>query len=418
MLLAIILIVILLIIIMFQKLTINNWIDPSTIMTVYWLFFFIGAFIVFYKDYDWKYWAELWLVMAILAFYCGHLLVLKLYKQKKIGLSYRKIYYKKESWYLIVAIILLGIVRTAIEMSVNGASLRNLTNLKSLIDINTSIAAIRYSGGIESTSIMQILSIFTYAAPLIGGYMIMDTTNIKERVICILTFMPILLSVLLTNGKAGFIASFFLFISGLLVRFTEKNKNVRKINKKRLGLFFLILIIVITILILAMMLRIGSLDIITLKIVLKKFLVYGFGHVQAFDNWFITIDVNNKIFGGYTFMAIFKNLGLLERAQGVYEPVKGVYSNVFTAYRGIIHDFGILGGIIFNLFSGMVSGYFYGNLKWGMKFKLLSRVIVAAVYFFIFYSFIISPWTYTSYILVFFIFYCYLYYIKKFCYII
>lgn len=414
MLISIMIIIVLLVLFLSQKMIINNWIDPSIVCILYWAFFIIASIIVFQSEYNWNYWSLIWMIMALISFCGGHLISLKIQYLKKEKIEDRIKLYGNKAWIILLSIIVLGIVRTFIEMSINGINLKQLTNLEALIGINTYIASMRYSEGTASTPLMQILSVFTYTAPLIGGYMLLKVRNKVEKLICFATFIPILLSVVLTNGKAGFIASFFLFISGFLVKITEKKKSIKKFNFKRLILIFSILILVISILIIAMMLRIGEFNIDTLNIVFKKFLIYAFGHMQAFDNWFNVMDKNVCTFGGYTFMAIFKNLGLIERIRGVYEPVEGVYSNVFTAYRGIIHDFGIIGSIFFIFVSGLISGYFYGHLKSKKKLKLISPVVVSSIYFFIFYSFIISPWTYTSYSLVFLVFFLYLWITRKY----
>lgn len=57
-------------------------------------------------------------------------------------------------------------------------------------------------------------------------------------------------------------------------------------------------------------------------------------------------------FGAMTFLGISNVLGVVQRVQGVYTALLGTSSNVYTVFRGIVEDFGIIGGIIFISLQG------------------------------------------------------------------
>ncbi len=69
-------------------------------------------------------------------------------------------------------------------------------------------------------------------------------------------------------------------------------------------------------------------------------------------------------------------------------------TNVYTAFRGIIMDYGLFGSIIFMLFFGIFSGCSYNVYRKNKTYGSLS--ILAMSYLFILYSFIISPYIYLN----------------------
>ena len=155
----------------------------------------------------------------------------------------------------------------------------------------------------------------------------------------------------------------------------------------------------------SMMLRIGRVDSETFDIVTEKFISYAFGEIQAFDWWFKVGRSNlNYSAGVQTFMSIFHNLGMVERKSGVYDFIPGVVSNVYTVFRGIIEDFGTVGGLVFVAICGCIAGYYFEKIKYSVKLPVVSCSFVVGIDFLFIYGYIISPWIYTSYVIMMFFF--------------
>lgn len=162
-------------------------------------------------------------------------------------------------------------------------------------------------------------------------------------------------------------------------------------------------------LIFSMMLRIGEINSSTLSVVLQKFIIYAFGDVQSFDTWISTYykPSDGMSLGAQTFLGISNLIGVAVKTQGVYSSLPGTASNVYTAFRGVVSDFGIIGGIVFTSILGFFIGASIKTIRDSIMPRFSIFFVVQGIFFFIFGMFV-SPWTYLSYILAVFVFYFYL----------
>ena len=135
------------------------------------------------------------------------------------------------------------------------------------------------------------------------------------------------------------------------------------------------------------------------------------GHLPAFDIWFdrqplLSTDLTC---GGKFFMGITNYLGIVERKSGIYDEfvdisLYGDQTNVYTIFRILIEDFGIIGTLIFFLLLGYFAQRMYINVRTLRRYKS-SLTFIVAFYFLTSWSFVTSVFVYTSYIVMFFLFY-------------
>lgn len=107
-------------------------------------------------------------------------------------------------------------------------------------------------------------------------------------------------------------------------------------------------------------------------------------------------------YGTMTFMGIANAIGLAERKIGLYRDFvyfgrldKTMRSNVYTLFRLLIDDFGMIGALVFMFILGFVSikaVLFIKQRKW----LFISQTFLVAVYCLIMWSFATSIWAYTS----------------------
>ncbi|WP_054026170.1 O-antigen polymerase [Bacillus sp. FJAT-28004] len=397
----------------------RSWWSPTSTMVIYWSFFIVFSMFVFKYEYNWSYSGVLWILAACVFFglgnTVGNALSVQLIRGREVSLVSRpKKSLSRFSWYFIILCITMGIIRIIIDIIANGFTFQSFLNLNAILDMNETMAYQRYSGGEGSNNvIMQLLLVFVYAGPLCGGYASNYRENKFDTSITFLTFVPVLLSLLFNNGKAGLIACVLLWISGYIVGFVEKNK---KLPSFRMGTFFkfiLSLIIALIFLYISMLMRIGDFSESTRSIVYQKFMVYAFGNIPAFDYGFSSkLFLKSELPGQFTFVGIYNTLGFTERLQGVYKFgitfTNGYFTNVFTSFFGIISDFGYVGGLLFFSAIGVISGFSLNRIINLNGRNIMTMTVLSSIYFFIFYSFIISPWSYSSYILSMFVFMVYL----------
>ena len=248
--------------------------------------------------------------------------------------------------------------------------------------------------------------IFAYFAPIVGGYHFASSKDTKNKLIGIMGLIPTLCDLLVQNTKSELLSSILLFLSASFVANVYLNKKIY-FKIKNIIMILVSGSAVFTLLILTMLFRLGEVTPDKFQVILNKFLVYAFGNIPTFDDWIVKYqESGNYGFGKNTFIGIFNFLGFSDRIQGVYSEyilVEGFPANIYTAFRGMIQDFGIIGSVIFFAVLMISVSFAYHSLIRRINVNMASFILLNG-YFFILYSFIISSWSYISYILAMFLF--------------
>ena len=377
--------------------------------------------LLLFPDIQWGYYGLLWIALSCIAFNIGYIVVPVTVKQnnsytviyKPYGVNYN--YVRK----VILFVVFVGLIYFVYLVLKKGFSLSAFFSLESLLAMNSSIAqedALSDGGG---NSIDSIFLIFVYLAPMLGGYYVGRSQNWKDKCLCFSTFLPVLLVMLTNNKKAPFVSSVIFFVAAYLVANFRNTHKELKLKRKTVFRIVLVIVLLAFLLAFVMMLRIGTIDDRVVQIVSSKFLDYLFGHIVAFDFWLT--DTWNTIvsqfdfsLGTMTFMGISKYLGY-ERVDGIYQDVYGcaeLSSNVFSYYRGLIMDYGLLGTLIFMFFVGLITRVAVEYIKWNKKGKAVYDTILLIVLSFCFY-YMVSVFSYTSNICAFIAFYISLHFINR-----
>ena len=387
------------------------------INAIWWALFIIMAF-VFYDTSTWKFMGTLYIEAVCACALLGSEVGRRLKYANRNAIEKagnnpcdRKI--GNVAWIMLWGIVALALLGQLLSLKGYGYSLSDFSSADAYISMNTKIAHDRYnvpSSGVGALT--QILLIFSYVGPLCGGYCFVYAKKLKGYLFSLITLVPIIFGMLFTNTKAGFIASVMLFVAGFIVAYMEKNRRFFKINFKMVALLVVLGCIMFLALFAVMCIRVGDFSNETISIIKNKFAEYAVGQMQAFELWFENIrpDEGGLELGSNTFLAIADKLGLKIKVQGVYGLIDGASSNIFTAIRGVITDFGLLGGFLFYMIAGMLGGICEKRIK--NAYSIISITLVAGILFFYLYGFIISPWIYTSYILAFIGFYAFCYFSK------
>jgi oligosaccharide repeat unit polymerase len=387
---------------------------PILLNSIYW-FLFVSIAVLYYQNYSWN-------NMTIIFFISLSLVQLfSFYLSKRISKGFRKdlinpIRKKLQppilsrlQLGLYLGIILLGSLKTIIQFFQFGYTFSDI-NLLSILSISSQNSIDRYDG-IQESFLFIVLNIFIYASSLISGFIFHYKIYRFKLLVVSLGFLPIFLSFVFTNGKAGFIATLFLWFSGFITSNYYFNKKPVPIKFRFVVFILIAFILFFVVLIFSFFLRIGEFDIRYLSFFYYKTLDYGFGGILVFDYWLTNIyDYTSPLsFGSNTFASIFSLVGLIVRNQGFYQFIPNFDSNIYTAFRGLIEDFSIIGifylyTLVFFFLSFMV---FYIK-NYNTKSSPFILTIISSSYFFILYSFIISPWIFSTFIFSFLLLYFYL----------
>lgn len=375
--------------------------SPAAV-NVYWnSFFIVGAVVLFDAGIEWEYEGIWWILVSCIFFLTGQMIggYIRL-RQVRDEINAKSNYNYIEI--ILAGIVLLGMGNPLIYLKAFGYSVGDLFHIQTLLQLNTEVAYDRYYGHrFSAPAITVILSIVIYMGALIGGYVFGMTRRLSRKLLSFATIIPVLFLAIITNAKVGVIACVFLWIIGWGVYSLNRKKTGKLLSTKLCIIGIIFSIISIAFLNLTMLLRIGSIDAETQMIVNEKLQEYAFGQVQAFSMWFNRMGTTDLELGSNTYMFLTNWLGLTVRKQGVYELMPGVPSNIFTLNRGIITDYGIIGGLVYWGILGGVSGVVYKKVKSGSHNCIGAMVFLSSIYFIVLYGFIISPWIYSSYVLAF-----------------
>lgn len=316
---------------------------------------------------------------------------------------------KKVANTLLVALFFAAFVNPIYTVILHGFSISSIFNIVTLLQMNNTISVDRYSGADYTNTFNQLMLVFSYSAPLFGGfcYRLVDKFG---KTFSLLSIVPCIFVAFTQAMKMGLITSVFLWFCGFLVCSFTYNLQIR-IKTKTLFLIIGGSIGFFSLLFLSMILRTGEISDRIVEDITNKFFTYAFGFVPCFDIWFDSSNVSEYTYGAKSFFGVSNALGILERLDGIYQEwipfgkdgFKGE-SNVYTVFRVLVEDFGPAPSCLVMLLLGGLSSIVMQNLN-AKKNIYLNQILMAAIYSYIMWSFVTSFFAYTSYLVMFFVVY-------------
>ena len=393
-----------------MKITKTKILSPAGIQNAMWIFFIIGAYALLSKSYSFRNVGIIWIVAYCLIntiFYC----IIDSSAIQKDTDFYS--YYSNINipWNLLKLFIGLSFLSLLITIVSNGISISSINSLSSLQSTSNQIAIQHYSGDANNSTLLLLLNTFSYITPLCSGYSLIYAINKNQKVTCFFSSVPVIVSSILTTAKSGVIAYVILFFVGYVTSYICVNHEVPLINIK---VFIKIIIAFLALMIFfyfTFWLRIGENGNLY-NMIVTKLGEYAFGHIQSFDQWFSQFAFSVKPrFGASTFLAISSKLSGQDKAAGVYDFINGSCTNVFTQFRPLIEDFTPIIALFILLLIGAITSFQYVELKNGRN-TITCQFWFSVNMFYLLY-FIISAWTYTSYMIAFFVYFIYIFFSNK-----
>ena len=382
--------------IVFGNVISDSILHPIKLMMIMWIGFILFSVLYWNTEYVWNYSGLIWIMLSIISTEAGAIVVLK---NNKNNIRVKK-YDRNYDWKVLKIIIIMGIIAFLIQLGLSGFNLSAFSSIDSIINMNTKVAEQRYYGKQETTIISQILLLFVYLSALCGGYSYNFAKTQRQKLLSTIgAVLPEIGMIFFSNTKAGFIACCILWLAGWCLSYLFLNGKLPKISIKKIFILIVAFIGMISILYFVMLLRTGDFSIRMQKRIINKLWVYALAQVVNFDYWFSIVNLDSLQFGLNNFMFIFKDLGLTVRVQGVYSEILTGYGNIFTAFRGIICDFGKIGGLLYCFIRGILTQYCILKISTGNIKTVFPSCMIIGIYFWNIYGFIISPWIYNSYIL-------------------
>lgn len=223
-----------------------------------------------------------------------------------------------------------------------------------------------------------------------------------------LPFISLLILGIVQAGRAGFImilvqifiGSFWKIVFDNTKSFNETGRSPVKFPEKKL-LFnsVKLLVVVMIVFVGGNMLRTQnfSTQSDTVGEGLESFKVYLFGGVSAFSTFIDNYKFGHTYtygYGKYSFSSLFDLLGIAKNELGVYTTYLRVSSadpkldtNIFTAFRQYIDDFGIIGAIFFMMIFGYIAGSFFNR---AIKGNIEAIAVSIGIYTILFHTILLS----------------------------
>ena len=253
------------------------------------------------------------------------------------------------------------------------------------------------SGSFLDNVVNQVLGISSMLISFLGGvYFILETR--KRRYLAFATFLYSIINMLYSTQKLGIILAFFYFVIGIIICYLYLGKRIKMRDLwNAVKKYWIIIIAIPALFILSFMLRFGQFNAYYLGESFNKLKTYAFGGMQCFNAWLSTWSQDTYKLGLESFMGIPHALGLVERVAGLYEVMYKVgvgTTNIFTAFRPLIIDYGVFGSLIFLFvisFIGRMSFNTFYRFKTNASFLILS-----ILYLYFLYSPITSPYIYLN----------------------
>jgi len=374
--------------------------EPAGVLAMIWLVSAISVLLL--SNYiELRYTGGVFMLTGVTVFVMGTIFSETFYHPEPTGASLEL----KKQWVcpVLLALIAGAMVNPIYSIILHGFSLQVLLDMREVLEMNKGIAGDRYSGPEVSNFVNQFFLIFSYAAPVIGGfcYRLVGRWN---KTLCIITLIPGTSSML-------WLASYLVcsFSYGLPIRM--KAKAILK--------FLLIIVGFFLILFLSMVLRTGEISEKTILEISEKFVSYSLGHMHCVDMWYTSYTPTDLAWGGKTFMGISNLLGIEERVQGLYPEYlnigkNGFYgiSNIYTCFRPLVEDFGEVGAIIVMFGLGAAANMSFKALR-AHNAIFFNQMTLVAIYGYVMWSFAASFYMYTSYLATFVVVYFLFHLIQK-----
>ena len=375
--------------------------EPAGIFAAMWAFF-AGAVMLLQNQIEQRHEGQIFVLVSVTIFVMGTIFCDTIYQPEATG---KKLEMRK-GWITPILLILIAgaMVNPIYSIALHGFSLQALLSMQDLLNMNRAISEDRYYTGEAYSVINQFFLIFSYAAPVIGGFCYRLVGKLNKS-LCIITLIPGTFIALTQSMKMVMMTSFILWFASYIVCSYSYNLPIH-IKPKVILRFILIILGFFFVLFISMVFRTGEVSERTILDISQKFVTYALGHMHCIDMC-------------KTFMGISNLLGIEERVQGIYPEYlnigkNGFYgiSNVYTIFRPLVEDVGEAGTMLVMFFMGYISNYSFKNIITHRN-VFVNQVVIIAIFAYLMWSFVASFYAYTSYLAMFFLIYLILRFIQK-----
>ena len=361
----------------FNRISLNSWFAPASIFSTLW-FSLLSATLLAAPEFP-IYPLGLWYILGVsIALTLGSLIVPKNLlpdSEKYNSIESVKLFFFNRSNFILILIVLFCLITIVgiIVLLLFGIKRYELNiDIFSLISLPGQLYDDRDAGILLIPWYIRYLTYFIMPSSLLGGILV-PFQQYPKKIIC---HLPIILAILIGmvyTTRATILFSIILFLSGIFSSYIilKKDDNLFFNAKSFFGLVSIFSFLVF-LWIFFQWLRGGADSDFLLYPIMNIIKSAVLGSTTVFTTWLQSYKQHSLAFGLYTFAGPMDIIGLNERQLGFYTEFVSLpngYSNIYTAFRGLIHDFTLTGSILICFFIGILSQLSYqrcrdGNIIW------------------------------------------------------
>jgi oligosaccharide repeat unit polymerase len=384
------------------RLQFKSWLAPSAFFSLYWAFALLAPLLLVPSFYFWP--GAAWLLLAfglilhtgvIFGWFIGaNLFPLRpLLQMPKYKLIWGEV--------ILISCAALGMLALPLIFQSRGYSLSVLVNLNQIPELSREFSIARYAEAYDPPLVARFLTTFPYLGTMFSGVWIATVPSWSRRSLALWPFVPLIIQTLILTTRSTIIIPTFLAASAYGATLVLRKGDRKLLSVAQLVRISLILAGGFGAFIVLQILRDGvAIDDISTAV--NKTLVALLGSPAIFSNWLENQDIwKLEPKGGiYTLAGIIQILGFTERLAGLYDTSIELNmgddilkSNVYTAFRGLIEDFTLLGVLSLLLIIGITVGLAYRLVAKGIPYGL---PMLALFYAFTLWSGVVSILNYNS----------------------
>lgn len=293
-----------------------------------------------------------------------------------------------------------GLLAGVVALYRHGFNPTSLLSLESLLSTGNAISERRYGGGGAAGIVPPLLLTLVYAAALLAPFarlrqsepwwiLILPTLSVLPYSTITTERLAFLLTAALTAG--GWVAAYVLR-TGAPPQTTMRRAFVATMLSAAAAATFIIIAFV----------RTGRTDSAIRRTILEKMEVYAFGYLPAFSQWFEE-NVNSLDaptgWGTSSLPGVEFLSGIARDSTRAYDErtlvdEAGNTTNVYSAWRSVLYDFGIVGGALLMICLGWMVGRLYRRVQ--VCGSMSAGIVLGFFYAFVLLSQTLAVTTFTN----------------------
>lgn len=296
--------------------------------------------------------------------------------------------------------LLFSLVSFVLTLKVIGVGIGDIASPRGILRAAQAATYRRYTEGLSFPILYNFSNAFLLAYAMASVLVFVERGKVVWRYLIPIGIFIATNMLITTRAPILFLLLLMMF-SGVFAAFLRYGKGQLPplISSKTLRYFAMVAVFIALIFFVFQVLRFGENSNRSAGEVWAHLRRWPWGSLPGFSLWFdgLGSSIAPRVPGSYTFMGIYDNLGIEERQVGGFGDYLYLTAteaaNIYTAFRGMVHDFGWIGAGLFMALIGYLGGLATSTSALSAPSRL---AIYVAVMGFVSFAFVVSHWAFTA----------------------